>query len=785
MATTVDTLLVRIEADLKDVNAKLKQFDKNVQSTTDKAGGNFRKIANVAKGVFAAAIVMQAARAGLALIKFTSGVEEMQAKSSVVFGQFVGQVRSDLEAFGDSVGRSTFELEGMASSIQDTFVPMGFARGEAAELSVQLTKLAVDVASFNNASDTATMEAFQSALVGNHETVRRFGIVITEATLQQELYRMGINKTSQEASNAEKVQARLNLIMAGTSDAHGDAARTSDSFANQSKALSAALDELAVNVLTPMLPALAGIVGGLVDATNAMNGFLDAVGIIDLDPIATKSQKLADKQIALAEAQEDLAYWTRVSNGEFDGLTDPARLAGPTLIKNKIASATEEIQKLGQESQTAFAELQKLTGADQASQGRPAPAIAPAEAEGDERTVKQSNAITEALDNQRFATQQLKAELDGMSSSRIEANALARDMKGITQAETDQLQFLIDIENEYKKLLDEKIEKEKEDAEVLARGTAAIGELDKANQLLALETMPQLTEAERQFKEQLIELGEITPEHATELQRLHEKNVQLTASTEAAKKAEEKRNKSIQIGTDFVASFTEAEETLKETQLGLNEAFAAGKINAEEYQTATNQIGLEMKRLDPMFKSTMDAALKAGDAVADVLAEAVVKGKLDADALKNIFANLVQQLIAEAIKTFIIKKIMSAFMGGFGGGGSVSAGGFTDGGAYSGLAGGGRIPARASGGPVLVGERGPELFIPHSGGVIKNKMDTKNMLQGGGSPVNVYQTINVDSGVSQTVKSEMMNMLPRFKAETMQAVIDGKRRGKAISKVFA
>jgi hypothetical protein len=59
------------------------------------------------------------------------------------------------------------------------------------------------------------------------------------------------------------------------------------------------------------------------------------------------------------------------------------------------------------------------------------------------------------------------------------------------------------------------------------------------------------------------------------------------------------------------------------------------------------------------------------------------------------------------------------------------------------------------------------------------------MLQGGGAPVNVYQTIQVDTGVSQTVKTEMMNMLPRFKAETMQAVIDGKRRGKAISKVFA
>ena len=126
------------------------------------------------------------------LINLASDVEEMQGKSKVVFGAFRDETVAALEAFGNEVGRSTHELEGMASSIQDTFVPMGFARGEAAKLSVELTKLAVDVASFNNANDTETMEAFQSALVGNHETVRRFGVVITEATLKQELLRMGI-----------------------------------------------------------------------------------------------------------------------------------------------------------------------------------------------------------------------------------------------------------------------------------------------------------------------------------------------------------------------------------------------------------------------------------------------------------------------------------------------------------------------------------------------------------------------------------------------------------------
>ena len=98
---------------------------------------------------------------------------------------------------------------------------------------------------------------------------------------------------------------------------------------------------------------------------------------------------------------------------------------------------------------------------------------------------------------------------------------------------------------------------------------------------------------------------------------------------------------------------------------------------------------------------------------------------------------------------------------------------------------GGSIPARATGGPVLVGERGPELFIPHSAGVIRNNHDTMNMLGGGKPPVVVNQTLNINTGVSDTVRSELLQLMPRIQAETVRAVTDSKRRGTGIAKVFA
>ena len=781
MATTVDTLLVRIDADLKGVNSKLKQFDKTVQNTANKSDRNFNKIASVAKGVFAAAIVMQAARAGLALIKFTSGVEEMQAKSSVVFGEFVGQVRSDLEEFGNSVGRSTHELEGMASSIQDTFVPMGFARGDAADLSVQLTKLAVDVASFNNASDTATMEAFQSALVGNHETVRRFGIVITEATLQQELYRMGIDKTSKNATNAEKVQARLNLIMAGTSDAHGDAARTSDSFANQSKALTASLEELTVNVLTPMLPALAGLVGGLVDATNAMNGFLDAVGVIDLDPLATKSENLAKKQKELAEAQEDLSYWTKIANDEFAQgnalLNFLQRGAGDTLIENKIEGATEKIAQLRLESLAAHAELMKLTGADQATQGRPRakkPEAAVAEAVPKE--------ILDAIEAQKFANQQLKDEVNGVSSAQLKANEVMKDFKTVGKEQKDELLLLIQQEEIHEAALNAQTEatkklKEAEDRrlESISKGKDTFDQLMEDNAILLAQIDGQ-TEAQIKQLEAAFELGNLEGGQS-------ERILKQIAENEALNQTLIKKKEHAATASTFMEGLKTEEEELVSIQEALNAAFENGDLSLDKFTVAQDALKVKLVEIKPEFKRLKDAAEQAATGIADSLADAFVNGKLSMEGLGDMFKNIIKQMIADAIKAQIIKMLMGSIFAGFGGG-SVNMGNTT-----LSHAGGGSISryGRAGGGmamPTLVGERGPELFVPHTAGVIRNNHDTKNMM-GGGSPTVVNQNINIDAGVSQTVRAEVMSMIPMIKSETINAMIDGKRRGNSVSKAFA
>ena len=362
------TKQVNIDILAKDKTAKAMQsatngvnkLKNNVQQSVAHQQKSFNALGNTVRNVVGGVIVFQALRFSKQMVDMASAVEEMQSKSAVVFGRFVSSVRAELEKFGDAVGRSTFELEGMASSVQDTFVPLGFARKEASKLSVDLTKLAVDVASFNNATDVDVMHAFRSALVGNHETVLRFGVVINEATIKQELMRMGINKTSSEITNQEKVMARLNLIIAGTSDAQGDAINTNTSFANSMKALSAEFEEFMAEAIAPMLPALSNMVRSLKDTITETKEFLRSIGLLSelnkvipiVDELKNNSDALAKVESQLAFEIEKLDFVVRAHKNPLILLTKETdkyglkALSGKKAVEDNIEALKEQIEKI-------------------------------------------------------------------------------------------------------------------------------------------------------------------------------------------------------------------------------------------------------------------------------------------------------------------------------------------------------------------------------------------------------------------------------------------------------
>ena len=84
----------------------------------------------------------------------------------------------------------------------------------------------------------------------------------------------------------------------------------------------------------------------------------------------------------------------------------------------------------------------------------------------------------------------------------------------------------------------------------------------------------------------------------------------------------------------------------------------------------------------------------------------------------------------------------------------------------------------------MVGERGPELFVPHSAGTIMNSNNTRSAMGGSGGAT-VVQNINVTTGIQQTVRNEIRSLMPEIAANAKNAVADTKRRGGNFGRAFA
>ena len=203
--------------------------------------------------------------------------EETENKFRVVFRGLNDQADDLVENWRQQFGRGRTELRGMLATLQDTFVPMGIARDEAFKLSEAVAGLGIDLASFNNAADEEVINLLTSALVGNHEAVRRYGISITAARLDQELLAQGFQKVSKGATEQQKLMARLSLLFKDTSDAQGDAARTQDSFANVQKRVNARLREAREEVGQQLNAAILELIDNLGGAEKVANNLADAV----------------------------------------------------------------------------------------------------------------------------------------------------------------------------------------------------------------------------------------------------------------------------------------------------------------------------------------------------------------------------------------------------------------------------------------------------------------------------------------------------------------------------
>lgn len=155
---------------------------------------------------------------------------------------------------------------------------------EAANMSTILTGLAGDVASFYNISQDEAYTKIKSVFTGETESLKDLGVVMTQTALDQYALANGYGKTTAKMNEQEKVALRYAFVQQQLSNATGDFARTSDSWANQTRLLALQFDSLKaslgqglINVFTPVIKAVNVLLGKLATLASAFKAFTDLI----------------------------------------------------------------------------------------------------------------------------------------------------------------------------------------------------------------------------------------------------------------------------------------------------------------------------------------------------------------------------------------------------------------------------------------------------------------------------------------------------------------------------
>ncbi len=196
-------------------------------------------------------------------IDISSALTEVQNVVDVTFGKYKTMVEDMAATSIEDFGMSELTVKQISSRFQAMGSAMGFAQGKMADMSIELTKLTADMASFYNMEQKDVAEDLESIFTGQTRPLRTYGLDLTEATLKEWAMKQGMDANIDSMSQMEKTMLRYQYVLANTTNAQGDFTRTADTWANQIRILKQNFEQLAIivgrvfiNSLKPLVKAL-------------------------------------------------------------------------------------------------------------------------------------------------------------------------------------------------------------------------------------------------------------------------------------------------------------------------------------------------------------------------------------------------------------------------------------------------------------------------------------------------------------------------------------------------
>lgn len=304
---------------------------------------------NVAKAGAAlagAAVLASAAAIGVLSAKAIQAAKdfgELKNKFDTVFGNKAADVQQWADNYATAMGRSRKSTMEFLATSKGFFGGLGFGADVANEYAMSLTALANDFASFHNITPEEAFDRFRAALAGSSEVLDTFGINVRDVAVKAELLSQGLDPS--KATEMQKVMARYNIILKSSADAHGDAAKTSDSFANQLVRARAMAEDFLVQLGNALLPIMQKLMTILLSAATLLQekwGPALATAADSAQEWADDNEKLLEQIDALvrviAAATSFVQFWAIA----FIGLASAMTYAQSAAFK--LAAAQQALQ---------------------------------------------------------------------------------------------------------------------------------------------------------------------------------------------------------------------------------------------------------------------------------------------------------------------------------------------------------------------------------------------------------------------------------------------------------
>lgn len=286
-------------------------------------------------------------------IDISSSLTEVENVVRQTFGQYESLINNFAKTSIEKFGMSELSVKQFASRFQAMGVAMGFSQGKMTDMSINLTKLTADMASFYDVAQSDVAEDLESIFTGQTRPLRTYGLDLTQATLKEWALNQGIEANFKTMTQAEKAMLRYQYVMANTAAAQGDFKRTQDSWHNQ------------ITMLKENFKALGAVVGG--GLINAFKPFIKVLNAV-LQKVISFAEMVTNALGSIFGWRYEASKGARISGladdigSASDGMDDLSNAAG-NAGKNTggIAKNAKKAKKEIQQATRAFDELKVIS----------------------------------------------------------------------------------------------------------------------------------------------------------------------------------------------------------------------------------------------------------------------------------------------------------------------------------------------------------------------------------------------------------------------------------------